>query len=70
MSDADIPDTIKMDIVALRLGVIVGPEVLEAAANAIAARLQTAPPPGGPNRPVAPPPVADLEAEIAEGRGG
>jgi hypothetical protein len=39
MSDTEIPDAIKMDIVALRLGIVVGPNVLEAAVEALGDRL-------------------------------
>ncbi|MEJ2377951.1 MAG: hypothetical protein P8Y71_22055 [Pseudolabrys sp.] len=41
MDDPDVPDQIKMDIVALQLGVVVGPEVLEAAVAALGDRLYT-----------------------------
>lgn len=44
MEDAEVPDTIKMDIVALRLGVVVGPDVLEAAVTALGDRLSAAGP--------------------------
>jgi hypothetical protein len=77
MADPDVPDTIKMDIVALRLGIVVGPDVLEAAVAALGDRLnstsiQPAPPPVQPQStvpasptPAAPPPTAaDLKAEI------
>jgi hypothetical protein len=43
LSDADIPNAIKLDIVALRLGVVVGPDVLEAAVEALGDRLNAAP---------------------------
>jgi hypothetical protein len=71
MSDTEIPDAIKMDIVALRLGVVVGPDVLEAAVDALGDRLtqtaglnpilpsSTATPP-----PPADPSVGDLTKEI------
>jgi hypothetical protein len=39
LSDADTPNSIKLDIVALKLGVVVGRDVLEAAASALKARL-------------------------------
>jgi hypothetical protein len=39
MADTDVPDAIKIDIVALRLGVVVGPDVLEAAVAALGDRL-------------------------------
>lgn len=39
MDDPEIPDAIKVDIVALQLGVVVGPEVLEAAVAALGDRL-------------------------------
>jgi hypothetical protein len=39
MADPDVPDAIKIDIVALRLGVVVGPDVLEAAVAALGDRL-------------------------------
>ena len=72
MADTDIPNAVKMDIVALRLGVIVGPDVLEAAVAALGDRLNMAAPAGslGPQIPApqAPtatmPSVADLKAEI------
>jgi len=54
LGDADIPDTIKIDIVALRLGVVVGPDVLEAAVSALGDRLAT----GLPALPDLPPPPA------------
>lgn len=51
MTDPEIPDAIKIDIVALRLGVVVGPDVLEAAVAALGDRLiSSSPPPiGGQN---------------------
>ncbi len=39
MADPDVPDAIKIDIVALRLGIVVGPDVLEAAVAALGDRL-------------------------------
>lgn len=39
MDDPDVPKEIKMDIVALQLGIVVGPEVLEAAVAALGSRL-------------------------------
>jgi hypothetical protein len=39
LGDPEIPDANKMDIVALRLGVVVGPDVLEAAVEALGDRL-------------------------------
>jgi hypothetical protein len=69
MSDGDIPDAIKMDIVALRLGIVVGPDVLEAAVAALGDRLgaaDTTPPPGAtPLKPTA----ESLKAEIERGSG-
>ena len=44
MEDTEVPDAIKMDIVALRLGVVVGPDVLEAAVTALGDRLSAAGP--------------------------
>jgi hypothetical protein len=44
MEDTEVPDVIKMDIVALRLGVVVGPDVLEAAVTALGDRLSAAGP--------------------------
>jgi hypothetical protein len=62
MTDVDIPDVIKMDIVALRLGVVVGPDVLEAAVAALGDRLiHAADPPAGPRQV---PSAEDLKAEI------
>jgi len=73
LADADIPDAIKMDIVALRLGVVVGPDVLEAAVEALGDRLsaggqtmQTIPAP--PTPVAAPPSVSALKAEIESER--
>jgi len=43
MSDNEVPDPIKIDIVALQLGVVVGPEVLEAAVAALGDRLTANP---------------------------
>ena len=71
LSDPDIPDAIKMDIVALRLGVVVGPDVLEAAVDALGDRLSavqqpvSSVPPPPPPPPTPPPPTASaLKAEI------
>lgn len=44
MADPEIPDPIKMDIVALRLGIVVGPDVLEAAVAALGDRLSSTSP--------------------------
>jgi hypothetical protein len=44
LSDPTVPNAIKMDIVALRLGVVVGQDVLEAAVEALGDRLSAAPP--------------------------
>jgi hypothetical protein len=72
LSDPDIPDAIKMDIVALRLGVVVGPDVLEAAVDALGDRLSVAPQPVSSMPPPAPAPApptaAALKAEIEAGR--
>ena len=65
LSDAEIPDAIKTDIVALRLGVVVGPDVIEAAVEALGDRLNSAPAPSSPpagavapaSAPSAPPPI-------------
>jgi len=77
MADQDVPDAIKMDIVALRLGIVVGPDVLEAAVAALGDRLTSVSPPSsgqvtstsGPPSAAAtsaspPPTAADLKAEI------
>jgi hypothetical protein len=59
MADPEIPDAIKIDIVALRLGIVVGPDVLEAAVAALGDRLispANAPPPGPPPPPPPSPP--------------
>ena len=70
LGDPEIPDAIKMDIVALRLGVVVGPDVLEAAVEALGDRLNAVQQMGGGTTP-APAPVpasaptaAELKAEI------
>lgn len=42
LEDKEVPDAIRMDIVALQLGVIVGPDVLEAAVEALGDRLNAA----------------------------
>lgn len=47
MNDAEVPDAIKMDIVALRLGIVVGPDVLEAAVEALGDRLKVKAQAGG-----------------------
>jgi hypothetical protein len=41
MTDALIPDQIKLDVAALQLGNVVGPDVLEAAVEALGHRLKT-----------------------------
>lgn len=41
MGDAQIPDEIRLDIVALKLGNVVGPDVLEAAVEALGQRLRS-----------------------------
>jgi hypothetical protein len=73
MADVEVPDAIKMDIVALRLGVVVGPDVLEAAVAALGDRLNAAsnppvppsvPAPTMPTTPAASPTVEALKAEI------
>jgi hypothetical protein len=65
MADIDVPDAIKMDIVALRLGVVVGPDVLEAAVAALGDRLNSPSNPP-PTPPVPPPnPVAPVPAPPA-----
>lgn len=70
LGDPEIPDTIKMDIVALRLGIVVGPDVLEAAVSALGDRLNmaSAPPSAIAGAAAAAaagtPSVADLKAEI------
>lgn len=76
MADPEIPDPIKIDIVALRLGIVVGPDVLEAAVAALGDRLNTTsieappkpPPPEEskvpPTGPVEVPTVEALKAEI------
>jgi hypothetical protein len=66
LADSTIPDAIKMDIVALRLGVVVGPDVLEAAVEALGDRLSSGPPAGqpAPLPPALSPSVAELRAEI------
>jgi hypothetical protein len=65
MADVDVPDAIKMDIIALRLGVVVGPDVLEAAVAALGDRLNS--PPNPPSPPPIPPPdpVAPVPAPPA-----
>jgi hypothetical protein len=69
MADPDVPDAIKMDIVALRLGVVVGPDVLEAAVAALGDRLNAA----GQLPPIAPPApssaAATTDAQVAAARG-
>lgn len=83
MDDPDVPDEIRMDIVALQLGVVVGPDVLEAAVDALGSRLETREPRGSqgrrrffrPGRATAKPvdgtevkpSVAELQAEIERG---
>jgi hypothetical protein len=70
MADVEVPDAIKMDIVALRLGVVVGPDVLEAAVAALGDRLNAATNPPAPlsapapNAPAASPTAEALKAEI------
>jgi hypothetical protein len=59
MADGDIPDAIKIDIVALRLGVVVGPDVLEAAVAALGDRLTS------PGAAVPPPPTPSVAAAPA-----
>lgn len=61
LADPEIPDAIKMDIVALRLGVVVGPDVLEAAVEALGDRLNAA---AVPLIQDSLPKEADLKAEI------
>ena len=72
LNDPSIPDAIKMDIVALRLGVVVGPDVLEAAVEALGDRLSAGPPAGqaGPAPPAPAPSVSALKAEIDSQRPG
>jgi hypothetical protein len=69
LGDSEIPDAIKMDIVALRLGVVVGPDVLEAAVEALGDRLKAGSQNIGDGTPPAPrsvatPSAAELKAEI------
>ena len=45
ITDREIPDSILMDLVALQLGVVVGPDVLEAAVLALGDRLAVTPQP-------------------------
>ena len=70
LNDPSIPDAIKMDIVALRLGVVVGPDVLEAAVEALGDRLSAGPPAGQAGLPQPAPSVSALKAEIDAQRPG
>jgi hypothetical protein len=69
MADTDVPDAIKIDIVALRIGVVVGPDVLEAAVAALGDRLHSVPPGAlfgqrAPGQQQATPTAEQLKAEI------
>lgn len=57
MADPDVPEAIKIDIVALRLGIVVGPDVLEAAVAALGDRLTSAGPAPAAKSPVVGPGV-------------
>jgi hypothetical protein len=62
MADPETPDAIKMDIVALRLGIVVGPDVLEAAVAALGDRLNSVTNPIATPGPQAQQPKAQIDA--------